>query len=84
LTIFGVGLQAGCCRRLKVPTIAARKDGVEGPYDMRVTSAESGTWRVGIASQPAARLRWDLKLTDALSVVGTVRMLDGITPQVAV
>ena len=57
---------------------------VEGPYDLRVTSGESGTWRIGISPQPAARLTLDLKLTNALSVVGTVRMMDGVTPQVAV
>ena len=57
---------------------------VYGVYDISASSGERGTWETGVALRPNARYRLDMTLKYAVAVSGTVWMLDGTTPHVAI
>jgi ligand-binding sensor domain-containing protein/signal transduction histidine kinase len=46
-------------------------------YDLRVTSRDLGTWLFNLMLKPGERRRLDLRLTNAVSIDGQVRALDG-------
>ncbi len=56
---------------------------VNGRYDVSAISGEKGIWRTDVALRPEGRRQLDLTLRDAVSIAGTVRMLNGTTPHVA-
>jgi len=56
---------------------------VNGRYDVSAASGEKGIWQTDIALRPEGLHQLDLTLRDAVSIAGTVRMLDETTPHVA-
>lgn len=55
-----------------------------GSCDVRVTSGELGAWKLGANLKPGSRLKLDFSLAHSVSIAGTVRMPDNLTPHVAV
>ena len=56
---------------------------VNGRYDVSAVSGKKGIWQTDVALRPEERRQLDLTLRDAVSIAGTVRMLDETTPHVA-
>ena len=56
----------------------------DGPYDLSVTQDALGTWQLGLEVQSGGRLQLTHEVREAVSVSGTLLMLDGRTPHVAV
>jgi len=54
-----------------------------GQYDLRATSADAGTWKLDVGLRPGARSNVDFVVGEAVSVVGVARMMDDLTPHVA-
>jgi len=57
---------------------------VRAPYDLSVTSGELGCWQTGIQLQEGERRALNLTLRRAISMEGTLLMLDDMTPHAAV
>ena len=55
-----------------------------GQYDIAATSDEEGAWNFGIRLREGERQTLNLRLTKAVSIEGTLLMLDDKTPHVAV
>jgi len=54
-----------------------------GSYDLSVTSGEKGVWQLGIRLSEGERRNLNLTLKKAISISGTLLMLDDTTPHVA-
>jgi len=57
---------------------------VHGQYDIAATNGEKGDWRLGIRLYEGEHQRLNLTLKEAISIEGTLLMLDDSTPHVAV
>ncbi|MBC8232776.1 SpoIIE family protein phosphatase [bacterium] len=57
---------------------------VLGPYDLSAAAGEKGNWHFGIRLREKERRTLSLKLKEAISIEGTLLMLDNATPHVAV
>jgi len=57
---------------------------VHGTYDFSATSGNLGDWQLGIRLSEGERRTLNLTLKEAISLEGTLLMLDGTTPHVAV
>jgi len=57
---------------------------VRGQYDLAATSDEKGNWELGIRLREGERRKLNLTLKKAISIEGTLLMLDDKTPHVAV
>jgi len=57
---------------------------VRGPYDLSAASGDLGDWRLGIPLEEGERRELDFALNQAVSIDGTLLMLDDATPHVAV
>ncbi|MBM3242052.1 hypothetical protein FJZ31_37750 [Candidatus Poribacteria bacterium] len=57
---------------------------VRGPYDLSVTSGELGDWQLDIRLREGERRTLNRTLKNAISIEGTLLMLDDKTPHVAV
>ena len=57
---------------------------VHGTYDLSATSGNLGDWQLGIRLSEGERRTLNLTLKEAISLEGTLLMLDGTTPHVAV
>jgi signal transduction histidine kinase/ligand-binding sensor domain-containing protein/DNA-binding response OmpR family regulator len=55
-----------------------------GLYDLKVTAGELGSWQFGVSLSSGARKHIDAVLKQAMSIAGTVRALNAVTPQAAV
>ena len=59
-------------------------DPVPGKYVLSATADELGDWRLGIRLRGGETQTMNLILTQAISIAGTILMLDNITPHVAI
>ena len=57
---------------------------VHGQYDLSAISGDLGDWRLGIQLDRGEHRTQNLTLTEAISIEGTLLMLDDTTPHVAV
>ena len=57
---------------------------VHGQYDLSATSGDLGDWQLGIQLNEGERRELNLTLKEAISIEGTLLMLDDATPHVAV
>ncbi|MBC8235973.1 carboxypeptidase regulatory-like domain-containing protein, partial [bacterium] len=57
---------------------------VRGLYDLSATSGNLGDWRLGIRLSEGERRTLNFTLKEAISIEGTLLMLDDVTPHVAV
>ena len=56
----------------------------QGPYDLTATQGTLGVWHLDLDLQPGDRRTHESILADAVHIAGTLMMVDGFTPHVAV